>query len=263
MGYVLTVYNEKRYREFFLSEQDRAEQELLLLKQEFSCGETVRVRVKKTEAGWQLLDGVTYTVWKDGRDYTGIIWQEQELLRLILRDLTGAAMLIQKRDPVCCIYEKLALSGSGQLRIGKDIRNEICYDVQNCVSGEHAILEWRDGIGVLHDISRNGVYINHSRAGTVTRLQYGDVLWIMGLKLVFLGDMLAVDARVPGLEIRGGQAVFLEKKALRKRAAIPDVCQETVSMMHRMPRSLTPLDDKMLKLRGRQSCSQEQRGHGI
>lgn len=58
------------------------------------------------------------------------------------------AMLIQKRDPVCCIYEKLALSGSGQLRIGKDIRNEICYDVQNCVSGEHAILEWRDGIGV-------------------------------------------------------------------------------------------------------------------
>ena len=34
MGYVLTVYNEKRYREFFLSEQDRAEQELLLLKKE-------------------------------------------------------------------------------------------------------------------------------------------------------------------------------------------------------------------------------------
>lgn len=113
MGYVLTVYNEKRYREFFLSEQDRAEQELLLLKQEFSCGETVRVRVKKTEAGWQLLDGATYTVWKDGRDYTGIIWQEQELLRLTLRDLTGAAMLIQKRDPVCCIYEKLALSAAG------------------------------------------------------------------------------------------------------------------------------------------------------
>ena len=54
MGYVLTVYNEKRYREFFLSEQDRAEQELLLLKQEFGCGETVRVRVKKTDAGWQL-----------------------------------------------------------------------------------------------------------------------------------------------------------------------------------------------------------------
>ena len=47
MGYVLTVYNEKRYREFFLSEQDRAEQELLLLKQEFGCGETVRVRVKR------------------------------------------------------------------------------------------------------------------------------------------------------------------------------------------------------------------------
>ena len=68
MGYVLTVYNEKRYREFFLSEQDRAEQELLLLKQEFSCGETVRVRVKKTEAGWQLLDGATYTVWK------GLYW---------------------------------------------------------------------------------------------------------------------------------------------------------------------------------------------
>ncbi len=250
MGYVLTVYNEKRYREFFLSEQDRAEQELLLLKQEFVCGETVRVRVKKTEAGWQLLDGTAYTVWKDGRNYTGIIWQEQELLRLTLRDLTGAAMLIQKRDPVCCIYEKLALSGSGQLRIGKDTRNEICYDVQNCVSGEHAILEWRDGVGVLHDISRNGVYINHSRAETVTRLQYGDVLWIMGLKLVFLGDILAVDASIPGLEIRGRQAIFLEKKALRKRAAIPDVCQETVSMMHRMPRSLTPLDDKTFEIEG-------------
>ena len=101
-----------------------------------------------------------------------------------------------------------------------------------------------------HDISRNGVYINHSRAGTVTRLQYGDVLWIMGLKLVFLGDMLAVDASIPGLEMRGGQTVFLEKNALRKRVAIPDVCQETVSMMHRMPRSLTPLDDKTFEIEG-------------
>lgn len=100
MGYVLTVYNEKRYREFFLSEQDRAEQELLLLKQEFSCGETVRVRVKKTEAGWQLLDGVTYTVWKDGRDYTGIIWQEQELLRLTLRDRSSLYSYIHRHTHV-------------------------------------------------------------------------------------------------------------------------------------------------------------------
>ena len=72
----------------------------------------------------------------------------------------------------------------------------------------------------------------------------------MGLKLVFLGDMLAVDASIPGLEMRSGQTVFLEKNALRKRVAIPDVCQETVSMMHRMPRSLTPLDDKTFEIEG-------------
>ena len=42
--------------------------------------------------------------------------------------------------------------------------------------------------------------------------------------------MLAVDASIPGLEMRGGQTVFLEKNALRKRVAIPDVCQETVSI---------------------------------
>ena len=57
-------------------------------------------------------------------------------------------------------------------RIGKDIRNEI-HDVQNCVSGEHDT-GMADGVLVCCMMSavRCG-YINHSRAGTVTRLQYG------------------------------------------------------------------------------------------
>ena len=248
MGYVLTVYNEKRYREFFLLEQDEAERELLLFDREFGCGETVCVRVKKSEAGWQFLDGAAYAVWKDGRDYTGIVWQEQELLRITLRDLTGAAMLVQRRDSVCNVYEKLALYGSGQLRIGKDARNGICYDVKNCVSGEHAILEWRNGSGMLHDISRNGVYINHSRAGNVTHLQYGDVLWIMGLKLVFLGDMLAVDAQLPGVKIQGEQAVLLPKETLWKQAAVPNQCQKSGMTVHRVPRALVPLEDQTFEI---------------
>lgn len=250
MGYVLTVYNEKRYREFFLSEQDKAEQELLLFDREFGCGKTVCVRVKKSEAGWQFLAGAAYTVWKDGRDYAGIVWQEQELLRLTLRELTGAGILIQKRDPVCNVYAKLALKGSGQLRIGKDARNGICYDVQNYVSGEHAILEWQNGAGRLHDISRNGVYINHSRAGSVTRLQYGDILWIMGLKLVFLGDMLAVDAQMPGVKIQGGQTALFLKEALRRRAAVPERCQKAGMTVHRVPRSLVPLADQIFEIEG-------------
>lgn len=246
MGYVLSVYNEKICREFRLPDHAKVKQELLLAGQDFGCGEDVLLGMERTGLGWRLLDGAAYTIRREERKAA----HESEIFRITFGKQTGAAVLLQKRSEDACVYQKLSLPGSGQLRIGKDAGNEIRCDVQNCVSGVHAVLEWKDGEGILHDLSRNGLYINHVRASRSTHLHYGDVLWIFGLKLVFLGTMLALDVNMPGLQIHLTEKRLLRAETLRGMAEAPRPGVKAEVIVYRSLRSLVPLTQEVFTVEG-------------
>jgi len=72
-----------------------------------------------------------------------------------------------------------------EITIGRLGSNDISYP-SKWVSGEHAALKWKDGHWYISDLqSRNGVYLNGHRLKNVVQLHTGDIIYIMGLYIVF------------------------------------------------------------------------------
>lgn len=84
------------------------------------------------------------------------------------------------------------------LTIGKSESSDICFYNNVNVSQNHATLRFVNGEFGVIDSSTNGTFVNGKRVGkiksqTFYKLKYGDELFIMGLKIIYLKDVLAIN----------------------------------------------------------------------
>jgi len=90
------------------------------------------------------------------------------------------------------VFTKYLIKENVDLVIGRDEQNDICY-LNQVVSSKHAILSYRNGKWSLEDTnSANGTFVNGSRV-TKAELSIGDVVFIMGLKLIIGKNLIAIN----------------------------------------------------------------------
>ena len=79
------------------------------------------------------------------------------------------------------------------INIGRAKDNHICYS-NKIVSGSHCVIEYiNNDIAMIRDLnSSNGTYVNGERIQEKT-LSIGDVINIMGLKIIFNGRLLSLN----------------------------------------------------------------------
>ncbi|MDR1205051.1 MAG: type VII secretion protein EssC, partial [Peptococcaceae bacterium] len=100
-------------------------------------------------------------------------------------------------------FEKYALNPS-RITIGREADNMICFSAQNLVSSHHAVIETgQNGVCAVTDTSSNGVFVNGRRVNTRRQLEFGDTIGIFGLKIVYLGDCIAVNQPAEDMRIHG------------------------------------------------------------
>lgn len=88
--------------------------------------------------------------------------------------------------------KKLQIVRSGSIVIGNDTQTHINYN-NNLVSKQHAKLTYENGIWSIQDLnSKYGTYANNI-AITNQKLEYGDIIFIMGLKIVVMKDYIVVN----------------------------------------------------------------------
>ena len=87
---------------------------------------------------------------------------------------------------------KLRLKQPGEIIIGNDDRAAISY-AYPLVSREHARLIYNGGTWVIQDLnSKYGTYVNN-KAITSQNLEYGDIIFIMGLKIVVMEQSVVIN----------------------------------------------------------------------
>lgn len=90
-------------------------------------------------------------------------------------------------------YEKFYLESNVELTIGKDAGSDITCDYQKMVSEIHTwLMKQRETCRVINK-SPNGTYVNSMKVQDEMPLSLGDYINIMGLHIVYLGQVLAVD----------------------------------------------------------------------
>lgn len=81
---------------------------------------------------------------------------------------------------------------SERIRIGSSSDSDIIIK-NELVSRNHAYISQRDDVFFITDTGRNGIYINGIKAEKEEKLRMFDIIYIFGTKIVFLGDIIAVN----------------------------------------------------------------------
>ena len=140
--------------------------------------------------------------WKIKSDFeTKIMSGETEVESAILKDYTLYFLKVNTENEYVILYcsptldkqsFRLRLLSNKEIVIGTDSRAQICYNYP-LVSRQHARLIFNNGVWIVQDLnSKYGTYVNN-QAITTKQLEYGDIIFIMGLKIIVMNNSLIVN----------------------------------------------------------------------
>ena len=137
--------------------------------------------------------------WKIKSDFeTKIMAGDKEVESAILKDYSLFFLKINTDNEYVILYcsptmdesvKWLHLKRDGEFIIGNDSKAHINYNYP-LVSKQHARLIYNNGKWVAQDLnSKYGTYANNT-AITTKPLDYGDIIFIMGLKIIVMKDSI-------------------------------------------------------------------------
>ena len=140
--------------------------------------------------------------WKIKSDFeTKIMSGETEVESAFLKEYTLYFLKVNTDNEFVILYcsptldkqsFRLRLLSQKEILIGTDNRAQICYNYP-LVSRQHARLIYNNGTWVVQDLnSKYGTYVNN-QAITTRPLEYGDIVFIMGLKIIVMNNSLIIN----------------------------------------------------------------------
>ena len=199
---IFMTFKSDAFREFFLPNIDNTDFFIFLDKKTFNLHRSLSIAFEVIDHEWFLLadkDAYEIVHHKKSVERMPICGRELVTIRTVKGEIIKG--LTFKNDISLFPFFKISLTQVEELTIGKGSSNDIVYDFENLVSKCHCLLKRRGGDYMLIDSSANGVFVNTRRVNRSCQIQYGDVIEVFGLKLIFLGDVLAADSRAGSLSI--------------------------------------------------------------
>lgn len=224
MSLMLSVYERDAFREFLLPAVDNADYEVILPKDVFGLDEDYELKLEILGGVWRLRQG----------EYRGKALLDGEVLRIPAGG-RSLSVLVREVSGRIHSYRKYRLGDRETVTVGKGAENDICYDFRNLVSRRHAVIRGEGGAFRILSMGKNGLYVNGRKAESESVLEFGAHIHILGLHLVFLGNVLAVNADRCGAVVssRLKELLYLADTG---EAPMP-VQGEQRKVFHRSPRS--------------------------
>ena len=216
MSLVISVYSPKAYKEFVLPSLNNADYSLILEKKYFDLQNDLMIRMEVVDEKWKIKSDINYYVLSHNQyQYQGETLQDNDYLMVVTSKQERIPLIIKEVASTVHGYKKYLIKDIDTLMIGKDEKSDIIYNYQNMVSSKHAIIERRNGEYWIINKSSNGTYLNNVGIEKDMKLQFGDCINIIGLHMVFLDTVLAIDTDF--------NDVCLNKKKLKAFQTIPDM----------------------------------------
>ncbi|MCM1172158.1 MAG: type VII secretion protein EssC [Clostridium sp.] len=207
---------------------------------------------------WKIKNNDTVTIYDGERQkneygvYSGLTLQA-----FINKTKEKFALIISEYDVNTAKYYKLSLEDKEKITIGSGENNDIViYD--DFVSSEHATLYVKNGAWYISDSSTNGTFINNNRLNSDVKLRVFDELYFMGTKLIFLGNVIAIN-NCDKIQTRLKLAPVkkIDDAELIKVADAENIVDE--SYFSRSPREMEPFDDEKVEIEGPPQKSTEKK----
>ncbi len=200
--------------------------------------------------------------WKIKSDFeTKIMSGNQEIDTAILKDYSLYFLKINTDNEYVILYcsptvdsetIKLKLKQNNEIVIGNDHRAHINYNYP-LVSKQHARLIYNNGNWVVQDLnSKYGTYVNNI-AITTKPLEYGDIIFIMGLRIIVMKDSLIINNI--GDFIRFDNNTFeIERPVIQNQTEVDNPDEEGIEFFkeedyfYRAPRFKTKIEEVNIQI---------------
>lgn len=194
MKTVIMVQTNQGFQEFFLPGLHNCDYQLRLDREIFGLAEDLMLKLEILDGIWRIVEDDCYlAVRMDGREELAL----QDGAVFYLYPSVGGPQLsllavFWKQCRISC--KKYDLSRLTEVTIGSAEENVLCYQFNTYISQRHALLVRTQSGWCLYDYGKNGTFVNGIRTNSSRMLQFGDCIDLFGLRLIFLGDTLAVSA---------------------------------------------------------------------
>lgn len=249
MSLVLLVYSEYAFKEFLLPSLDNTDYELVLKKDIFCISNNLEVKLEVMDNSWRFVRSNAYSLVKESIDYFGEQFKDRDVLKLTIDNGQTMTIIVRQVSNYFSVYEKFDLKGYNQVTIGKNKENLICFDDLGVISRSHATLVKKGSYYVIEDRSVNGTFVNHLRVQGSKQLAFGDCIDIFGLRIVFLGDRLAINTSHPNV-IVDSKLSHLEEEIVAEVGEEEDEIapDKQKVIFHRSPRYISTLDTEPVEI---------------
>lgn len=193
MSFVVMVQSEAALKEFVLPAVNDSDYRIILNRNLFQLQEDIEVLLEVVGNKWHFLYSEVYSITNEaGIAYQGNILSNGDLYILTNNEQKVVSLIIIEMDTSFQIMQKIDISQTQEIFIGTDSVNNIQYRLFNFISRNHAALGKSQQGWSVFDSSQNGTFLNNKRVNGNALLKFGDCINIFGLKMVFLGNVLAV-----------------------------------------------------------------------
>lgn len=207
-----------------------------------------RIAVEAIEDAWCLkTDKKLHVINNDGTSISCPQIQENSILYIAEEEEVSSYVFVENDSNDRKIFSKYHVAPNVDITIGRNPSNEICFNNQ-FVSSDHAVLHFDGTQWSVQDYdSSNGTFVNGQRVYK-KKLNIGDLIYIMGLKIVIGGNFIAInnpDGQVCLLDR------VLEKMEIPEEESITDFEDlefEDELYFYRSPRFKREIDDKVFEI---------------
>lgn len=203
MRYILSVYSVSAFKEFLLPAIDNADSAVVISKSMFALEQEITLWLGVLDGQWYIKNKDIPIAYRVSRErYMGQPLLDGDLLTITLCEGQILNIIVKVIKDAFLVYKKYDIKGMDILSIGRSPACDIRYDIHNLISEEHGLIRKSGDQYIVEDTSTNGIFINSIRLAGAWQLSFGDCIDIFGLRMVFLGDVLAINDTLAGVEIK-------------------------------------------------------------
>ena len=254
MSYILSIYSSRGLKEVLLPAIDNADYELKVSGKIFGFPHDFSVSMEIVEGQWFFVEKQNfYNIFYTDRSYLydRKPINDQDTFTILLVGDYQLFVIVKKTDHSFLVYDKYQIPINNQIVIGSNDNADLCYQYHNLISGHpcHAIIKVRDNTCFIEDYSANGTFINDIRIDKSRQLMYGDVINIYGLKIIFLGDFLAVNSALDGLVVKNNSlGEYKQPKTEVDDEKKQSNTNKKDDLFHRAPRNILKIEDEPFEI---------------
>ena len=196
MSLLMTVFFENGFSEHYFPAVDNRKFPVSVSPYISGLDDETVFNIEVWNGVWTLYADKKYELLKNGESTDNAVLKKGLVLEGTVRKYDAwFSVKIDEADKESIGFTKYIIRHDkiSSLTIGSGTDADICYS-NKFVSEAHAEITFEDGCAFIRDNdSINGTFLNGRLISGKTPVKYGDVIYIVGLKIVYLGSLMAVN----------------------------------------------------------------------